>query len=120
MAKKLQTVGLMTDKEIARMLGERIAMERRVKEMDQEQLAKKAGVNLSVVRALEQTGRCPIEKLISIVRALGRVNVFAEMLDFDAEYRFLPHDEYMAIQRKQQAGKIRKRKTGNTKTESEW
>lgn len=120
MAKKVHTVGLMTDKEIAKLLGERVANERRVKDMDQEALATKAGVNISVIRALEQTGRCPLEKLIAIMRALGRVNVFSGMFDFDEEYRFLPHEEYVTIKRKQEAGQIRKGKRGKPKSVEAW
>lgn len=107
MANKASHVGLMTDKEIAAMLAERLTKERKVKNLTQKALAEKAGLSLPTVRLFERTGKISLERLIALLRALGRLNTLQELFDFNAEYRLLGHAEYQEILKKQNAGSIR-------------
>ena len=53
-----------------------------MQELKQSDLAQKANVKVHVVRNLEQHSKITLDNLISIVRALKKLDIFNEMFDF--------------------------------------
>ena len=71
-----------TNEDIATLLSSRIKEERIVQELKQSELAARANVKVHVVRNLEQHSKITLDNLISIIRALKKLDVFNEMFDF--------------------------------------
>ncbi len=76
---------LSTNKDIALLLSFRIKEERIAQELKQSELAEKADVKVYVVRNFEQHYKISLDNLISILRALKKLNIFNEMFDFAQE-----------------------------------
>lgn len=74
-----------TNKDIANLLSFRIKEERIAQELKQSELAVKANVKVHVVRNLEQHSKITLDNLISIIRALKKLDIFNEMFDFAKE-----------------------------------
>ncbi len=71
-----------TNEDIAILLSIRIKEERIAQELKQSELATKANVKVHVVRNLEQHSKITLDNLISIIRALKKLDIFNEMFDF--------------------------------------
>jgi len=71
-----------TNEDIAIILSSRIKEERIMQELKQSELALKANVKVHVVRNLEQHSKITLDNLISILRALKKLDIFNEMFDF--------------------------------------
>jgi len=67
------------------MLSLRIKEERIAQELKQNELALLANVKVHVVRNLEQHSTITLDNLISIIRALKKLDVFDNMFDFAQE-----------------------------------
>lgn len=63
--------------EIAALIGERVSAWRKLRELRQEDLAEQAGVGVSTLARLESGKNCSILNLISILRALGKLDWLA-------------------------------------------
>lgn len=73
---------LSTNEDIAMLLSSRIKEERIAQELKQSELATKANVKVHVVRNLEQHSKITLDNLISIIRALKKLDIFNDMFDF--------------------------------------
>jgi len=71
-----------TNDDIAKLLSFRIKEERIAQELKQSELAVRANVKVHVVRNLEQHSKITLDNLISIIRALKKLDIFNEMFDF--------------------------------------
>ena len=71
-----------TNDDIAKLLSFRIKEERIAQQLKQSELAARANVKVHVVRNLEQHSKITLDNLISIIRALKKLDVFNEMFDF--------------------------------------
>ena len=71
-----------TNDDIAMLLSSRIKEERIAQELKQSELAARANVKVHVVRNLEQHSKITLDNLISIIRALKKLDIFNEMFDF--------------------------------------
>ena len=71
-----------TNKDIAMLLSSRIKAERIAQELKQSELALKANVKVHVVRNLEQHSKITLDNLISIIRALKKLDIFNDLFDF--------------------------------------
>jgi len=74
-----------TNDDIAKLLSSRIKNERIAQNLKQEDLAKMADIKTHVIRNLEQKSTITLNNLISIIRALKKLDIFEEMFDFDKE-----------------------------------
>ena len=74
-----------TNEDIAILLCFRIKEERIAQELKQSELAAKANVKVHVIRNLEQHSKITLDNLISIIRALKKLDIFNEMFDFDKQ-----------------------------------
>ena len=74
-----------TNDDIAHLLSSRIKDERIMQELKQSELALKANVKVHVIRNLEQHSKISLDNLISILRALKKVDIFNEMFNFAKE-----------------------------------
>ncbi len=71
-----------TNDDIAKLLSFRIKEERIAQQLKQSELAARANVKVHVVRNLEQHSKITLDNLISIIRALKKLDIFNEMFDF--------------------------------------
>jgi len=71
-----------TNEDIAMLLSFRIKEERIAQELKQSELAVKADVKVHVIRNLEQHSKITLDNLISIIRALQKLDIFNDMFDF--------------------------------------
>ena len=71
-----------TNEDIAKLLSSRIKEERIAQELKQSELAAMANVKTHVVRNLEQHSKITLDNLISIIRALKKLDIFENMFDF--------------------------------------
>ena len=71
-----------TNDDIAKLLSFRIKEERIAQQLKQSELAVRANVKVHVVRNLEQHSKITLDNLISIIRALKKLDIFNEMFDF--------------------------------------
>ena len=71
-----------TNEDIASLLSFRIKEERIAQELKQSELAARANVKVHVIRNLEQHSKITLDNLISIIRALKKLDIFNEMFDF--------------------------------------
>lgn len=76
-------IRLQTSEETACAFAQRIQKERVVAELTQKDLAKKAKVAYSAIVRFENTGEISLVKLISILRALKKINLIEEMIAYD-------------------------------------
>ncbi len=74
-----------SNKDIALLLSARIREERIAQELKQGELALRANVKVHVVRNLEQHSKITLDNLISIIRALKKLDIFNTMFDFAQE-----------------------------------
>ena len=73
------------NEDIAKILSSRIREERIAQELKQSELAQRANVKTHVVRNLEQHSKITLYNLISIIRALKKLDIFNAMFDFAQE-----------------------------------
>jgi len=71
--------------EIAKILSFRIKQERVAQELKQSDLADIANVKVHVIRNFEQNATITLDNLISIIRALKKLDIFNDMFDFNKE-----------------------------------
>jgi len=71
-----------TNEDIAMLLSFRIKEERIAQGLKQSELAVKADVKVHVIRNLEQHSKITLDNLISIIRALRKLDIFNDMFDF--------------------------------------
>jgi len=76
---------LTSDDDISRLLSSRITKERIIQDIDQKELARRAGVSLFAVRNFEQNGKITLINLIAIVRAIRKTKIFEDLFDFEKE-----------------------------------
>ena len=74
-----------TNEDIAKLLSFRIKEERIAQELKQSELAQRASVKVHVIRNLEQHSKITLDNLISIIRALKKLDIFNDMFDFAKE-----------------------------------
>lgn len=65
------TIKLQTTNEIQHTLGQRLRSQRLVQQLQQQELALRAGISLGALRKLEHDGKCSLETVIRVVQALG-------------------------------------------------
>lgn len=71
---------LLSDRAVARQLGNRVRALRLHADLKIETLALRAGVSEMTVRRFETTGRGSVETLLKLALALGRLDEFAALL----------------------------------------
>src|SRR5689334_14331998 len=71
---KILDFGLAAPDEISKEIGGRLRTQRLVQDIQQSELAAKAGVSRGTVQNLERKGQCSLESLMRIVLALGLVD----------------------------------------------
>jgi len=85
---------LKTNKEILKLLGDRIKKERISQNLQQEELAIKSELSIRAIQRLEQTGEIGTQKLIIILRALNRLSQIDVFMDFSDELEELSYEEF--------------------------
>lgn len=65
-----------TPAEVARLLAARARALRVARDLTQEELAERAGIALSTLRAFERTGRIALHRLLAIAHVLGALQEF--------------------------------------------
>lgn len=70
--------------EVALELGRRLKAHRLAQNLQQTELAARAGVARGTVQNLETRGQCSLESLVRVVRALGLVDELGKMFDLRA------------------------------------
>ena len=70
--------------EVALELGRRLKAQRLAQNLQQTELAARAGVARGTVQNLEAKGQCSLESLVRIVRVLGLVEDLARMFELKA------------------------------------
>jgi transcriptional regulator with XRE-family HTH domain len=93
---------LATPDEIGRELGARLRLHRLAQNLQQTELAARAGVSDGTVRNLEKKGQATLESLLRIVMALGLVDELADLFIFKP----------VSIKALEDAGIKRRRATG--------
>ena len=88
-----------TNEDIAIILSSRIKEERIMQELKQSDLALKANVKVHVVRNLEQHSKITLDNLISLLRALKKLDIFNEMFDFAQQRIEVDAFNYVAQQK---------------------
>jgi transcriptional regulator with XRE-family HTH domain len=76
------SLNLSTADEIGRELGVRLRLHRLAQNLQQAELAARAGVSEGTVRNLEKKGQATLESLLRVVMALGLVNELSELFVF--------------------------------------
>ena len=89
-------IGLMTNKEILKLIGTRFKNERIAQNLQQEKLANKCELSIRAIQRLEQTGQIATEKLIIVLRVLNRLSEIDKFMDFSNELEELSYDEFKA------------------------
>ena len=85
---------LSSNKEISSLLSSRIKQERLAQGLKQIDLAKKANVGIRIIRELEQNSKISLDSLISVIRALQKIDIFNSLFDFAKERIELDAFEY--------------------------
>ena len=85
---------LSSNQDIAEILAHRIKKERLAQNLKQLELARRADVKTHVIRNLEQHSKISLDNLISVLRALRKLDVFNHMFDFAKERIELDAFEY--------------------------
>lgn len=83
--KDVQNIAFLSNNEIAQLLASRLKKERMAQNFRQADIALKTGIPLPTYAHFERTGKIPIDKLVSIIRSLGKITVLSDFLDFDKE-----------------------------------
>lgn len=96
--------------DIARLLSLRIKQERIAQELKQSELADMANVKVHVIRNLEQHSKVTLDNLISIIRALKKLDVFNDMFDFNKERIELDAFNYINEQNKKTRQRVKSAK----------
>ncbi len=78
-------ISFLTNSEICSLLAKRIKQERLAQNLKQKEFAKRANISSSTYILFEKTGQISLERLVSIIRALGKIDVLSSFLDFDKE-----------------------------------
>lgn len=86
-----------TNEDIAKLLSFRIKEERIAQKIKQKDLADRANIKPHVVRNLEQHSTVTLDNLISIIRALKKLDIFEDMFDFAKERIELDAFEYQQM-----------------------
>jgi len=73
-------IAFKTDLEIAGELASRVSKERVSQNITQQALAELSGVTYSTIRHFERTGKIGLERLISLLRALKKLDEFEHFL----------------------------------------
>lgn len=94
-----------TNEDVASLLSSRIKEERIAQELKQSELASRANVKIHVIRNFEQHSKVSLDNLISILRALKKLDIFNEMFDFAKQRIELDAFNYI----NEQSGKTKKR-----------
>ncbi len=69
-----------TPKEIMLLLGERVRKLRKERKMSRQDLADRSGVPTPTLRKFEQTGIISLESLLKLVKVVGRLQEFEQLL----------------------------------------
>ncbi|HSG93526.1 MAG TPA: helix-turn-helix domain-containing protein, partial [Methylotenera sp.] len=72
-----------TDREIAQEIADWIGRQRLNQNSTQAETARRANIAVSTYKRFEQTGEISLLRLISVLRALGRLDLLAELLSTD-------------------------------------
>lgn len=72
---------LASNSEVALELGQRLKAQRLARNLQQVEVAARAGVARGTVQNLEAKGQCSLESLVRIVRALGLIDEFAGVFE---------------------------------------
>lgn len=72
---------LATANEIGSVLGERLRRQRLARELQQRELAARAGISETTLRNLETRGVCTLETFIKVIMALGVADELAGFLE---------------------------------------
>ncbi len=89
-----------TNQEISKILSGRIKEERIAQNLKQVDLAYIANVKIHVIRNFEQHSTITLDNLISIIRALKKLDIFEELFDFAKERREVDAFEYLEMKKK--------------------
>ena len=73
-------IAFKTDQEIAGELASRMSQERVRQNITQQRLSELSGVTYASIRHFERTGKIGLERLISLLRALKKLDEFADFL----------------------------------------
>ncbi|SDH11849.1 helix-turn-helix domain-containing protein [Paraburkholderia phenazinium] len=73
---------LATADEIARELGQRLRTQRLAQNLQQSELAARAGVSERAVRNLERTGKATLESLLRVAMALGLAGSLSPLFEY--------------------------------------
>jgi transcriptional regulator with XRE-family HTH domain len=96
----------MSDKAILEEIGDRLLNRRLKKNISQEELASRAGINRATVRQIERGGSCSLLTLIELLRVLDCLE--------DLEH-FLPPQQFSPLQAAKMKDKQRLRASGSRK-----
>lgn len=96
--------------DVARLLSSRIKQERIAQGLKQNELADIANVKVHVVRNLEQHSKVTLDNLISIIRALKKIEIFNDMFDFERERIELDAFNYINEQGKKKRQRVKSAK----------
>ena len=99
-----------SNQDIAIILSSRIKEERIMQELKQSELALKANVKVHVIRNLEQHSKITLDNLISIVRALKKLDIFNEMFDFAKQRIEVDAFNYVTQQNKKAKKRVKSAK----------
>ena len=78
-------VSFLTSTEICMLLAKRIRLERLAQNLRQQDIAERANISLPTYILFEKTGQISLERLVKIIRALGKIDTLSGFLDFDKE-----------------------------------
>lgn len=95
-----KNIAFLSNSEIAKLLAERIKKERIAQNYRQSDIAAKANLPLPTYALFERTGKISTDKMISIVRALGKLSSLSDFLDFDKER--LETDAFEWVQKREE------------------
>jgi transcriptional regulator with XRE-family HTH domain len=101
-------VSYLSNKQICMLLASRIKKERIAQNMTQKDFAKKAEVSIDIYRKFEQKGISSLERLIAYVKALSRVDLLQEFLDFEKDRMELDIENFLETRKKRERKTVRK------------
>jgi len=74
-------ISFKTDDEIAQDLASWVAAQRLAQNLTQQDVYQRAGIAGSTFKKFEQTGESSLQRFIAILRAIGRLDVLAQILN---------------------------------------
>jgi len=98
------------NEDIAMLLALRIKEERIAQNLKQSELATRADLKIHVIRNLEQHSKITLDNLISILRALKKLDVFNDMFDFAKERIEVDAFEYTKEQKMKSKKRVKSAK----------